>query len=85
MLIMYGEILRQTQKALELKFEDRRVWIPLSQILKEDLPWSIIEIPDWLAKAKGLEKYRVRQTATGIRHRGTESRPLAGAPGNRAA
>lgn len=59
MKIMYGEILRQTHKALELKFGPRHVWIPLSQILKEDLAWNIIDIPEWLVEANNLKEWKV--------------------------
>ena len=59
MKLVYGEILRQTQKAVEYKFDERRVWIPISQIIKEDLPMGIVEIPDWLAKAKEITEYRM--------------------------
>lgn len=60
MKVQYDKILRQTQKALELKFGESRVWIPLSQIAKEDLTWQILDLPEWLVKAKELQNYTVK-------------------------
>lgn len=57
MKVMYDEILRQTEKAIELRFGKRKTWIPFSQVRKEDLTWQILDLPDWLVKDKGLQEY----------------------------
>lgn len=60
MKVFFDAILRQTRKACEFKFGDRRVWIPESQILKEDLGLQWIDLPEWLVRAKELEEFRLR-------------------------
>jgi hypothetical protein len=69
MLIMYDQVLRQTTKALELKFGPKRIWIPISQIGKEDLAWNIMELPDWLVRAKGLSQFEAARKISGMNRR----------------
>ena len=59
MKVMFSEILRESKKAVRVRFDDHRVWIPHSQIIKEDLPWQILDIPAWLVRANGLEEWVV--------------------------
>ena len=56
MKIFYREIKRESFKAVRYAFEKTSEWIPKSQIQKESLIDCWINIPDWLAKAKGLEE-----------------------------
>lgn len=53
--LMYDRILKQTRKAIQYQFGDKKVWIPISQLEKEICMDHIIEIPDWLVKAKELQ------------------------------
>ena len=53
--IEYTEILNETEKAVLLLIEDDwEEWVPKSQILSHDEEGCIMEIPRWLAEAKGL-------------------------------
>lgn len=55
--IIYDEIMRQTDKAIQYEINSKKVWIPISQIGHEDLGNHIVELPIWLIEAKGLEAY----------------------------
>jgi len=57
--IIYDEILRQTDKAIQYKIGDDKPWIPISQIEHEDLGNHIVALPMWLIEAKGLEGYLI--------------------------
>lgn len=55
--IIYDEIIRQTNLAIQYDIAGEKPWIPLSQIQYEDLGNHIVELPWWLIKEKGLESY----------------------------
>jgi len=57
--IIYDEILRQTDKAIQYKIGHDKPWIPISQIEHEDLGNHIVKLPMWLIEAKGLEWYLI--------------------------
>jgi len=51
--IVFDELLENRPKAIHIRIEDKKYWIPKSQTNFEE--WSsIIEIPVWLAEEKGL-------------------------------
>ena len=51
--IIFDELLENRDKAIHIRIEDKKYWIPKSQTNFEE--WShIIEIPVWLAEQKGL-------------------------------
>ncbi len=57
--IQYDEIVdsRETEKAYLFIIDDEEVWLPKSQV--EDIRETeyVVDIPLWLAKAKGLKTY----------------------------
>jgi hypothetical protein len=55
--IIYDEIMRQTDKAIQYKIDTVKPWIPISQIISEDLGNHVVELPQWLIEADGLEAY----------------------------
>ena len=55
--IIYDEIIRQTDKAIQYNIAGEKPWIPISQIQYEDLGNHILGIPMWLIESKGLESY----------------------------
>jgi DNA-directed RNA polymerase subunit E'/Rpb7 len=55
--IIYSEILRQTDKAVQYRIDKMKVWIPISQIRNEDLVKQTVTLPMWLIEADGLEDY----------------------------
>jgi len=57
--IIYDEIVRQTNLAIQYQIDGEKVWIPISQIQWEDLGNHIVELPDWLIKANKLKVYRI--------------------------
>lgn len=63
--VIFDEIVKQTKKGLRVRFDDNRVWIPLSQIRKEDLSWHILDLPDWLIREKGIEAARMDKRSVG--------------------
>ena len=59
MKILYDELVRQTEKAIQIRIGKEKYWIPISQIEKEDLVGQTMELPAWLVAAKKLEKYKI--------------------------
>ena len=55
--IIYDEIIRQTDRAIQYKIGDVKIWVPISQIKHEDLGNHIVELPMWLIESDGLEAY----------------------------
>ena len=57
--VQYDELVvsRETLKAYLFIIDDEEVWLPKSQV--EDIRETecVVDIPLWLAKAKGLETY----------------------------
>ena len=45
-------VLRETEKAILVKFESEEIWIPKSQVI--DWNDSEIEMSTWIAQEKGL-------------------------------
>lgn len=56
-VLIYDEILMQTVKAVQYRFDKKKVWIPISQIKGEDLLKQTVELPMWLIHEDGLEGY----------------------------
>ena len=54
--IIYDEIMRQTDRAVQYRFNKTKVWIPVSQIKEEDLVKQTVILPMWLIKNDGLEE-----------------------------
>lgn len=55
--LIYDELLRQTDRAVQYRFDKTKVWIPISQIRDEDLVKQTVTLPMWLIEADGLEAY----------------------------
>lgn len=55
--MIYDEIEGQTTKAILYRIDGKKVWIPMSQIQKEDLGNHIVQLPMWLIHEDGLEGY----------------------------
>ena len=58
MLDFYGALLMESERAIKVDFGDEIHWLPKSQIkFEEDCKTDDgvrLEIPEWLAKEKGL-------------------------------
>lgn len=57
--LWYDDILMDGShlKAVRYKFGTKRVWIPKSQIIKEDLIKQTVTVPEWLMRNNHLEMY----------------------------
>jgi len=55
--IVYDDLVYETDKAYLLRFDDRDVWIPKSQV--QDIDDEYITLPLWLIEEKELETYIV--------------------------
>lgn len=59
----FSDVVAETGAAYFLTIENENICLPKSQI-KVDWPSSIIGIPRWLAKQKGLVKTRSQENAS---------------------
>jgi hypothetical protein len=50
--VEYDAVKAETPKAKLISVDGEEIWVPLSQIKEDD--GSVVIIPRWLAKAKGL-------------------------------
>jgi len=51
--VEFDELLENREKAILIKVGSKKYWLPKSQI--DFREWSsIVEVPEWLAKEKGL-------------------------------
>jgi hypothetical protein len=51
--VHFDELIEKRDLSICIRIEDKKYWLPLSQIDYRD--WSnIVEIPPWLAEQKGL-------------------------------
>ena len=51
--VPFDELVEKRPSAICIRIEDKKYWLPLSQIDYRE--WSsIIEVPEWLAQQKGL-------------------------------
>lgn len=57
--LIYDDILKDGNhlKAVWYRFGQKKVWIPKSQILREDLVKQTVTVPEWLMKENHLEMY----------------------------
>jgi len=55
--IVYDDLVYETDKAYLLRFDDRDVWIPKSQV--QDIDDEYVTLPLWLIEEKELETYIV--------------------------
>lgn len=57
------DLLSKTARALQIRCQDKTVWLPLSQVTLGEATGSLF-IPDWLCRARGLyAPYVARPTA----------------------
>lgn len=51
--VIFDELLENRGKAIYIRIEDKKYWLPKSQI--DFREWSnVVEVPVWLAEQKGL-------------------------------
>jgi len=55
--IVYDDLVYETDKAYLLRFDDRDVWVPKSQV--QDIDDEYVTLPLWLIEEKELETYIV--------------------------
>lgn len=55
--IVYDDLVYETDKAYLLRFDDKDVWIPKSQV--QDIDDEYVTLPLWLIEEKELETYIV--------------------------
>ena len=59
MLLQYDKLVRETNMARLIRFDDAEVWIPNSQVDYFDEDEKQIDIADWLVDKHGLEGYEI--------------------------
>lgn len=62
--LQYDIILHDTLKAWLIAFSGEEVWIPRSQADIIDETYSLIQVPNWLAKKRHLKHLDIDQEAT---------------------
>lgn len=58
MKLKFDEIVHGTDKATLFRFDEEEAWLPVSQI-EVDTGEQTVDVPDWLAEKKGLERYEI--------------------------
>lgn len=63
MKLRYDSVVRETEKALLLRFGSEEAWLPLSQIKSreenDEGSGGVVDVKQWLVIEKGLEGYAV--------------------------
>ena len=57
MEVKYDAVVRETAKALLLRFDEDEVWVPKSQVQNHYEDMCVIDLPLWLCEEKGIEDY----------------------------